>query len=117
MFRRDVACKTIVCMARDVLDGASSHDVGVHIDRIDRVGDAHDVVCGEDVTDIARVALGTIADKHLLTIQLDATSGKVVSDDGIDEEIVAMFRTIPTESLAIGTFIHSMVHRLDGSIG
>ncbi len=97
--------------------GASSHDVGIYIDGIDRVGDAHDVVGGEDVTDVARVALGTVADEDLGAVELDATRGKVVSDDGIDEEVVAMFGTIPTEGLAISTFIHSTVHRLDGSIG
>ena len=39
-----------------------------------------------------------------------------MGDDGIDEEVVAVLRTIAAESLSVGTFIHRTVHRLDGSI-
>ena len=112
----DVACKAVASMTGDIFDVASSHDVGVHIDGIDRVCDAHEVVGREDVSNITCVALGTIADKHLFAVELDAPRSEVVLDDGINEEVVTVFRTIAPECLAVGTFIHSTMHRLDGCI-
>ena len=117
MFGGNVAREAVVCMAGDVLDGASSHDVGIDIDRIDRVGDAHDVVGGEDVADVARVALGTVADEDLGAVELDAAGLEIVLDDGIDEEVIALFGTISPKGCSVGTFIHGTVHGLNGGRG
>ena len=56
----------------------SAHDVRVDIDRIDRIGDADTVVVPEDVTDVAAIALGAIADKDLARLDRDAPAGIVV---------------------------------------
>ena len=54
------------------LAGAADHDVGVVVDRVDRVADGDDVVQGEDVQDVGAVALGAVGDKHLLRLEAHA---------------------------------------------
>ena len=87
MLRWNIARKAVPHMAGDVLEGASCHDVRVHINRIDGVGDAHDVVGRENVADVARVALGTIADEHFFAVKLNASGKEIMLDDGVDEEV------------------------------
>ena len=117
MLRWNIARKAVPHMAGDVLEGASCHDVRVHINRIDGVGDAHDVVGRENVADVARVALGTIADEYFFAVKLNAPRKEIMLDDGVDEEVITMFWAIASKSSSVGTFIHSAVHGLDGSIG
>ena len=102
-------------MTRNIVKTTSCHDVGVDIDRIYRIGDAHDVICGQDISDVTRIALRTIADKYFVAVELDASWNKIVSDDGIDQEIVALLRTVPAESLGVSIFINSTMHGADGS--
>src|SRR5699024_10157563 len=63
-----------------VADGAACHDVVVHIDRVDRVGNEDGVVHVRQVQQIAQVALGAVGDKDLAQLQLDAAAGVILAD-------------------------------------
>ena len=56
--------------------GAAGHDVGVDVDRVDRVGHRHHVVDGEDLLHVARVALGAVGDEHLVGGDLRRPGGR-----------------------------------------
>lgn len=45
--------------------GTSAHDVTVNVDRINGVCDTYAVIVPEDISDIARIAFGTVVDKYL----------------------------------------------------
>ena len=48
---------------------------------------------------------------------MDAPGLKVVLDNGIDEEVVALFGSIAPEGARAGTFVHGTVHGLNGCVG
>lgn len=52
--------------------GAADHDVGVVVDRVDRVTDGNPVVQGEDVQNVGAVAFGTVGDENLVGPEGDA---------------------------------------------
>ena len=99
------------------LPGASRHDVAIDIDRIDGVGDAHAALGGEDVPDVAAVALGSVTDEDLVELKLHAPGGVVVVEDGLTQEIVTLLGAIATEGVAVGHLINGLVHGLDAGLG
>ena len=106
----DVAREVVAGMTGNVAKTTSCHDVGIDIHRIYGVGNANNVIRSKDVAYITCVAFGTIADKHFIIIKLDAARSEVMSNNGIDEEAVTLFRTIATEGFGVGVFIDSTMH-------
>ena len=93
--------------------GASAHDVAVDVDGIDGVGDAHAVVPPEEFADVARVALGSVADEHLRGAEADAPRLEVVFEDGFNEEVVTLFRSVSAEGPCVGHVVDGPVHGFD----
>ena len=46
--------------------GVAGHHVGVHIHRIDRIGDGDDVALAEDVEDVAGIAFRAVGNEDLV---------------------------------------------------
>ena len=91
--------------------GIAGHHVGVHVNRIDRVGDGDDVALAEDVEDVAGIALRAIRDENF--VGRDAEVGELVVDDCLAEELVALLGPVAFEGLATGHFLNAIVHRLN----
>ncbi|MBA7663519.1 hypothetical protein ES703_71564 [subsurface metagenome] len=64
--------------------GPTSHNIAIDIDRIHRVWYSNDIVSAEDFLNIARIALGTVADEYFVRFQLDASAVKVIFDNRFD---------------------------------
>src|SRR6185369_5746618 len=94
------------------LAGAADHDVGVVVDRVDRVADGHHVVQGEDVQDVGAVALGAVGDEHLLGLQADTQRLVGFLDDGVDQPVVALLRAVAGEMLGGAQVVHGVVEGL-----
>ena len=94
----------------------ASHDVGVHIDRVNGVSDGDFVAVSEDVQDVACIALAAIRDEDFIRVHIQATGLVVVVSDGITQEVVALFRTVATEAGAVAHFIHRLVHGFTGGV-
>ena len=83
----------------------AGHDVGVDVDRIDRIGDGDDVVGGEDVQDVAAVALGAVGDEDLVGGDVAAAARKSCLRDGLAQELVALLGAVALEGFAAGHFV------------
>ncbi len=68
----------------------AGHDIGVDVNRVDRVGHGHDVVAAKDVKNIAHVALGAVGDKNLVGGDLAPTGLVIMLGDGGTKEITAL---------------------------
>jgi len=118
--RRDEAVGLVAGHVDDVLvvalvvglAGAADHDVGVVVDRVDRVADGHHVVHAEDVQDIGAVALGAVGDEHLLGLQVNAQRLVGFLDDGVDQPVVALLRAVAGELVGGAQVVHGGVERL-----
>ena len=113
MLRGDVAREIVVGMTGNVAKVTSCHDVRIDIDRIDGVGDAYDVVGSQYVANVACIAFRSIADEDLIAVETDASGGEVVSDDGIDEEVVTLLRSLAAKGARVGIFFNRLTHRTD----
>ncbi len=51
----------------------------------------------KDVSDISRIALGAVTDKDFTGFQMDAARSIIILDDGIYQEIIALFGTVTVE--------------------
>ncbi len=92
---------------------AATHGVAIDVDRIDRIGHTERVLEAEDIADVAGIALGTVVDEDLVTLEGNATWREVIGDDGVLQERIAMLRTVATEGLAAGHLIDRLVQSLD----
>ena len=77
--------------------GAAGHGVGVDIDGVHGVADGHHAVLGEDVADVAAVALGPVGDEELVGRYLHAQGRVVVGHDGLAQEIIALIGAVAHE--------------------
>ena len=89
----------------DVGTGASRHDVGVDINGINRIGDGEADVRGEDLLDVAAIALRTVGDEDLVGLDPAAARLEIVLRDGLAQEGVALFGAVALERLAPAQFV------------
>ncbi len=92
---------------------AAGHGVGVDVDGVDRVAYGDAIVDGEDIADVAAVTLGTVGDEDLVGGNVHAAGREVVLDDGLAQEIVALFGAVAVESVDMGEVVNGGVHGLD----
>ena len=93
--------------------GTSSHNIGIAIDRIDRIGQGHHTIIGKNLLQIARIALGSVRDKDLIDIDTDAARTEIVLDDGLAQKLLTLIGWIALEAFVIGHFLSSLFHRID----
>ena len=96
-----------------ILPGAARHDVGVHVNRVDRVAHRNHVVRRENVADIARVGLRAVADEDLVDADIDAALSVVVFRNCLSQELIAAFRAVAAERLHLSHFLRRLRHGLD----
>ena len=95
---------------------ASYHHIAVDVDRINGVGDADVVVPSQYLLYVAGVALGSVVDKHLVDIEMDAAWQEVVLDNRLAQEVVATLRTVASEGSLHCHLFHRFVHGLDNDV-
>ena len=66
----------------------------------------------EQLLEVTRVRLGTVVNEDLVDVEMDATWQEVVLQNRLTQEVIALFRTVATESLCGGHLIDSLVHGL-----
>ena len=103
--------KMILCVAGNIGDCIAAHDVGVHIDRIDRVGDQDDIAASEQVCDISRIALGAVGDKDGVRVHIHAVF-LIISRDGVPGRFVSLLRAVAFERIGCGHGVHAFMQRV-----
>ena len=93
--------------------GAAGHDVGVQVDRVDRVRDGDLRPGAEQFLDVAGVALGAVADEHLVGLDESPARPEIVGGDGLAQEVVALLRAVTAEPGHGAHLVHSLVEGLD----
>ena len=94
-------------------DLSAAHDIGVHINRVNRICHQNNVVLGEDIPHIACIALGAIVDHDLIRIHRHAEP-LVIAGNCLSQESIALIIRIALEGLLaaqlIAAFFHSLNH-------
>ena len=67
----------------------------------------------KDVSDISRIALGAVTDKDFAGFQMDAARSVIVPDDGIYQEIIALFGTVTVECLFVCQLVSCLIYCLN----
>ena len=97
------------------LAGVAHHDIGVHIDRVHRIGDGQTIGRPHDVEDCPAIALRTVAHKDLIVGHVDAASPKIILGNGRPQPLIALFRSVALEGAPHGHLIHRLVQSGDHS--
>ncbi len=127
-FFGDLRDESVRGVAREVADslvgamliggsGVSGHDVGIHVDGVDGVGDGDAVTVSEDVEDVGAIAFGAVGDKDLVVGDGESAFAEVVFRDGVAEEVVALFGAVAAEGFAGGHFVDGAVEGGDDGGG
>ena len=69
----------------------------------------------EQFLEIACVGLRTVVDEDLIDVEMDTTRKKVVLQNRLAKEVVALFWAVATEPLSGSHLIGSLVHSLNDS--
>ena len=93
--------------------GTAGHDVGIHIDGVDRVHDRHRAVLGKEFLKIAQVAFGPVADEDLVRLEAHAARGVVLRHDGLAQEGIALLRPVAVEARGRAHLVHGLVESRD----
>ena len=103
--RRRVEIKDPLVTAVALVTGSSRHDIGVEVDRIHRIGNGDAGVLGEDLLDIAAVALRPVRDEDLVGFDPAAPRLVIVLRNRFAEKRVALVGAVTLEGLAPGHFV------------
>ena len=93
---------------------APSHYICVYVDGIDGIGHCHDVVLAQYVAEVARVALGAVADEYFRRVDFDAAATVIVVGDCLTQEQIALFGSVAMECGGVSFVGHGFLHCLDG---
>lgn len=91
----------------------AAHDVGVEVDRVDRIGYGEFEVTAEDFLDAGNIRFRTVTDEDFVKIEVDAPCFIVTVDDGLAEEVIALFRTVAAEGFGFAHFVDGFMHGVD----
>ena len=92
--------------------GTTAHYVRIDIYRIDRVGHSDGVVPAHYLADVARIALGTVVDEHLIGVDMYASRCIIVLDYCLAQEVVSALRSVSVERCLNSHFVYGLVHSL-----
>ena len=92
---------------------ATDHHVRVDVNGIDGIGHTNEVVPVEQFLEVTRIALCTVVDEDLVDIEMNATCQKIVLEDGLAQEIIALLRTVAAEPFDATHLVGRLMHCLD----
>ena len=118
--RRDV---TIIRRAFEVSDaliatiniaaGATSHDVGVGVNRIHGIGNREGRIFREDFLDVGAIALRTVGNKDFISRDVAAAGCVIIGRDSVSEEAVTLLWAVAFEGSAVSHFVGRGVESCD----
>jgi len=96
-----------------VLPCTAGHDVGIHIDRVNGIGNGNRQLIGEQLLNIGGIALRTVAHKDLIGRHICSAGLKIIDRKCLAQEVIPLLRTIPAEGRARGHLIDCLVQGLN----
>ena len=107
--------ETLVPAVRTGGAGVPEHHVGVDIRGVDRIGHGDAASRGEDLEDVAAIALGAVREEDLVVGDRDAARAEVSLGDGGADRRVAGAGTVALEGRAVGELGGRRLHRAHGA--
>ena len=98
------------------LSGMTSHDIGIDVNWINRIGDRDFVLMSKNIQDVTAIAFRSVRHENLILTDLDATVAIVRLGDFASQELVALFRAVAAKGFAGTKLSHRLLHRGDGSL-
>ena len=108
--------ETIAFVGISIDYAAATHQVGIHIYGINRIGNENNVILGEKIQNVADVALGAIADKDFTGAYVDAAIG-VIGSDLFGEELITFIGAVTLKTLGSSHFIGCVGHGIGNALG
>jgi hypothetical protein len=96
---------------------AAGHDIGVQVDRVDRVGNGNAGIGVENLLDIPRIALGAVADEYFVGTDVGPAGLKIIFGNRFAQEFIALLRTVSAETGIGGHLVNSLVKGGDTGMG
>ena len=103
--------KTVFLVGVQIYDLPARHEIGVHIDRIDRIWDQDGIVHIKKIQDIAQVAFSPIADENFVWIQMHAPD-RIMAADGSFQKRIPLFRAVSMKGIFMAHLFHCFVEFL-----
>ena len=88
----------------------SRHNIGIHIDRVDRIADRDLIIQCKDFLNIAGITFCTVRHKNLVRLNLAASGLIVVIRNRISQKVITKLWRIAAERSRIRHLIHCAVH-------
>ena len=101
--------KVVFLIGSRINDAPACHDVRVHIDRIDRVGDKHRVVLRENIGQVAAVGFCAVGHKDLIGGDLYAKA-LIIPGDRLADKIIALVFGIALEGILVFQVLAALLH-------
>ena len=104
--------EAILCISSHISNFISSHDIGVYIDRINRIRNQYHIVVSEQISNISGITLGSVRYKDISGIHINTVS-LIVSGNGISGLLISLLRAVSFESLCRSHGLHSLMQCID----
>ena len=98
---------------RIISAGSSCHNVGIHINRVNRITYRNFIIQREYFLNICRIALCTIRYKNLICCDVTSVSFVIILCDRLTQKCIAKIRCITFESLCCSLLINCFVQCFD----
>ena len=92
----------------------AAHNVGIQIYRVYRIRNQDSVCIAENIGDISAITLCTVADENFIAFQGN-TEGSIIFYQCRMQKIIALLRTIATESFLYAHFCYSFRHCINNT--
>ena len=89
------------------------HDVGIHINRINRIADRDHIILLENFLNIAGIALGAVGNKDLIIRDFTASCSVIILRNRVTQKFVAEVGRVAAKGLRPAHFIDSLVQCLN----
>ena len=91
----------------------AGHDVGIHIDRIDRVLQGDFVLVAENVENVCAIAFRAVGHKNFVVGNVQPAVAIIVLRNRAPQKIVALFGAVTVEGFPVAHFVHGLVQGVD----
>ena len=97
----------------DPIPGSSGHNVGIHINRVNRVADGHLCVRTENFLNIRGITLCPVGDKDFIIGDIAASGAVILLGNRIPKKFIPQIRRIAVEGFCVRHIVYRTMKRGD----
>ena len=108
-------CDSFIAAIIPRTPGMAGHDIGIDINRVNRIGDRDFVLMSKDIQDVAAIAFRSVRDENLIVTDVDSSVAIIRLRDFAPQEFVALFWAVAAKCFADAELLHRLLHCGDGN--